>query len=958
MSNYFKDQGKRGENAELQEELASTDKTKKRDAVKKVIRDMTLGKDVAGLFTAVVNCMMTPNLEVRKLVYLYLINYAKTQPDLAIMAVNGFVKDCGDPNPIIRALAVRTMGCIRVQQISEYLCEPLRRALKDSDPYVRKTAAICVAKLYEISPDLVTDQGFIETLNDMLGDGNPMVVSNAVAALAEISVRGTPKALVLKNATVTKLLNVLNECSEWGQVFILDVLSSYIPSDKTEAVNILERVKPRLQHANSAVVLSTTKVIVKLLDIVTDSEVVRTYVKSLGPPLVTLMSNEAEIQYVALRNIILICQKRPSVLSNEVKVFFCKYNDPIYVKMEKLDVLVMLANENNIEQVLMEFMEYATEIDCEFVCKAVRCIGRCAIKLQGAAERCVNVLVTLIQTKVNYVVQEAIIVIRDIFRKYPNKYESVIGTLCENLDTLDNSEAKASMVWIIGEYAERIDNAGELLDGFLESFSEETTPVQLQLLTATVKLFLKRPQIAQEMVKRVLALVTHESDNPDVRDRGYMYWRLLSTNPEAAKAIVLADKPTIEDDTNLIEPALLEDLISNLSNLASVYHKRPTAFIDRKKANDSMDDYEEAEEPDNAQATASEARTADHPQSSREQEAAKAPVVDMLLLDDPVAPATQAVRETKLDDLLSLDAPAPSQSARAQGGDLLDMLGGPPTATSSSAQLPMLLAADKGNGMEMYGAIKHVNGQLGYELEFKNKSATVLNGINFQMNKNVLGLTLKAPLTAPDVPPAGSHRVFLPLASDPSKIEVKPHAGSAGGNVVQLAVKSNLGVLYLTDSIELAALASPGFSLAPNVYMSTWQSLPHENQTVKDLSGFPMSNPNAIEQALQEAHLFLVNKQAGAGPTSLYLAGKTVANQGFLLEIQILPTACRVTIKSNVAGLAGILAEAVESYLRKALGGASSHAATMPAMGSAGMSMQQAPPAAATKPVDLLAGLF
>lgn len=40
---------------------------------------MTLGKDVSGLFTAVVNCMMTPHLEVRKLVYLYLINYAKTQ---------------------------------------------------------------------------------------------------------------------------------------------------------------------------------------------------------------------------------------------------------------------------------------------------------------------------------------------------------------------------------------------------------------------------------------------------------------------------------------------------------------------------------------------------------------------------------------------------------------------------------------------------------------------------------------------------------------------------------------------------------------------------------------------------------------------------------------------------------------------------------------------------------------
>lgn len=80
------------------------------------------------------------------------------------MAVNGFVKDCGDPNPLIRALAVRTMGCIRVEKISEYLCEPLRRALKDSDPYVRKTAAICVPKLFEVSPDLVQDQGFIDYL--------------------------------------------------------------------------------------------------------------------------------------------------------------------------------------------------------------------------------------------------------------------------------------------------------------------------------------------------------------------------------------------------------------------------------------------------------------------------------------------------------------------------------------------------------------------------------------------------------------------------------------------------------------------------------------------------------------------------------------------------------------------------------------------------------------------------
>jgi len=42
--------------------------------------------------------------------------------------------------------------------------------------------------------------------------------------------------------------------------------------------------------------------------------------------------------------------------------------------------------------------------------------------------------------------QEAIIVIKDIFRKYPNKYESIISTLCENLDSLDEPEARCGGV--------------------------------------------------------------------------------------------------------------------------------------------------------------------------------------------------------------------------------------------------------------------------------------------------------------------------------------------------------------------------------------------------------------------------------------------------------------------------------------------------------------------------------
>lgn len=251
----------------------------------------------------------------------------------------------------------------------------------------------------------------------------------------------------MNHATINKLLTALNECTEWGQVFILDSLSNYNPKDEREAQSICERITPRLAHANAAVVLSAVKVLMKMMEILAgDTEFCSTLSKKLAPPLVTLLSSEPEVQYVALRNINLIVQKKPDILKHEMKVFFVKYNDPIYVKLEKLDIMIRLASQANIAQVLSELKEYATEVDVDFVRKAVRAIGRCAIKVEPSAERCVSTLLDLIQTKVNYVVQEAIVVIKDIFRKYPNKYESIISTLCENLDTLDEPEARASMV--------------------------------------------------------------------------------------------------------------------------------------------------------------------------------------------------------------------------------------------------------------------------------------------------------------------------------------------------------------------------------------------------------------------------------------------------------------------------------------------------------------------------------
>jgi vesicle coat complex subunit len=189
------------------------------------------------------------------------------------------------------------------------------------------------------------------------------------------------------------------------------------------------------------------------------------------------------VQYVALRNIDLLLQKQPGILSKELRVFFCKYNDPPYVKLQKLEIMIRIANEKNCDQLLAELKEYALEVDMDFVRRAVRAIGQVAIKIESAAERCVNALLDLIATRVNYVVQEVIVVIKDIFRRYPG-YEGIIPTLCKCIDELDEPNARGSLIWIVGEYAEKITNAHDILAGFVDNFTEEFTQVTVLFLSS------------------------------------------------------------------------------------------------------------------------------------------------------------------------------------------------------------------------------------------------------------------------------------------------------------------------------------------------------------------------------------------------------------------------------------------------------------------------------------------
>lgn len=91
--------------------------------VKKVIAAMTVGKDVSMLFPDVVKSMQTDNIELKKLIYLYIINYARSQPTKAIMVVNSFQKDADFPNPLVRALGEWPLFCSLCVRLLAWHCD-------------------------------------------------------------------------------------------------------------------------------------------------------------------------------------------------------------------------------------------------------------------------------------------------------------------------------------------------------------------------------------------------------------------------------------------------------------------------------------------------------------------------------------------------------------------------------------------------------------------------------------------------------------------------------------------------------------------------------------------------------------------------------------------------------------------------------------------------------------------
>jgi len=919
---------KKGEIPELRNDLASLKENVKKEAVKKVIALMTVGKDVSKLFPDVLKCITTTNLELKKLVYLYIMNYARNNEEMAIMAVNTFQQDCSDPNPLVRALAIRTMGCIRVEKIVEYLCDPLAACLKDSHPYVSKTAAICVAKLYDMNPELVHAKGFLDDLKGLLADSNPMVVANAVAALCEIDEVSPEPIFVLNRSTLSKLVTALDESTEWGQCYFLSCLARYNPKSAQEAKVIVEKVSPALQHVNSAVVLGAVKVIMKYLDLLESKEFVSVLLKKIKPILVTMLTREPEIKYVALRNINLILQKKPNLLANKINVFFCEFDDPIYVKLEKLEVMIMLVNEKNLDALLQEFKEYALDVDVDFVRKVIRAIGRTAIKFEKAADKCVQLLFNLFQnTQARHLTSETIIVLKDIFRRYPVQYENIIPELVQHAEVLEDPEAIASMAWIIGEHVHCIKNPIDSLRFFVDNFVDSSAEVQNQTLTAVVKVFLKKSKEEEmkTMLENVLRVATEQVQNPDVRDRGFIYYRLLTKTPEYAKQVVLTTKPLIEDPNQTVNPKLLHELICQISTLSAVYHKLPSQFVPKMRADTQI-----------APAIAKKARVDPDETTGAQPD----PRQQKLHVPTPaVAPPTGGVLD--LLGLGNLGAPAATPAATPTpagglGGIDLGLGGGvtpvAPPVFSGTPSVPSAVpvasgralppvkttmavvqrSTDEGaNGLQIEAQFVMHDNSVKLRIIFTNQSQQTLDKflIKFAPNLYKASPSVQS-LAVQPITPGAQGKISVPVVFGQPGIE----KDEANGADIYVAIKSALGMSAFTCALPIHITFTGVGPVARDVYKQEWTNFANQQY-------FPVvpstRDVNALKQHLQGSNVFFMAQRTAEQSVLLYLSASMADSTLVLFELELAPSGVRLCVNTNQNHYVNLVRDSLQAILQQ-----------------------------------------
>lgn len=547
-------------------------------------------------FSSVVKNVASPNLEIKKLVYIYLIHHAEQEPDLALLSINTIQKSLSDSNPQVRALALKTMSGIRVPVISQIVSLAIKKGTGDMSPYVRRAAAMAIPKCFRLDPNQAPQ--LQEYLSTLLGDKQYYVAGAAVTAFMEIC----PERIDLIHQHYRSLVRKIVDMDEWSQLSTMRMLTVYArkcfprrtrtgkkaekaadlndfygdSADGAETVPgaalnpdlelLLNAIKPLLQTRNSGVVMAVARCYVSIGT--------PDYIKLAVGPLVALLRGPTDIQQVALYNIVSVCLLQPTDFVKYASHFLVRATDNEAVWELKLETLTLIfphAPPHVKSLILNELEHFSGGSNKMLVREAVRAIGRCAQSDPATSPRCMRLLLSQITSLDGTLAAESLTVIRHLIQQDPTAHTGTVVRLAKNLDSATDPQARATIIWLVGEFAglNGKDNiAADVLRILLKDFAEESEIAKRQIVLLAAKVYLhhlnrvaeeNKGQNGEEDMNRpppldeaedhpvarlwnyVLLLVRYDISY-DLRDRTRLFKALLGV-PQLATLMLLAPKP-------------------------------------------------------------------------------------------------------------------------------------------------------------------------------------------------------------------------------------------------------------------------------------------------------------------------------------------------------------------------------------------------------------------------------
>jgi AP-3 complex subunit beta len=522
-------------------------------AVKMLLALYAKGHDATEFIPYVVQQTASPDAKIRHLAQIFIAEHVQSDPQNAILAVNTLQRSLTDPDPIIRACALKTLSSISIRDALPAIQDAVVRMVGDPSPYVKKEAGFAMIKAAEVDPNEI--DFYLPYIERLLGETSPIAFSGAIAAYWSLC----PDNIELLHPRYRFMCQNIRSFDAFCQVFVLRSLTVYcrycfrappaeavdespeafwgdenenknerkatISADHLSAIHAAKRL---LSSPCAAVVLAATAFLFYCGP--------AAHISAVGRSLVRLIYEGPTTAELSLTAIVPIAKQYPHVFLPHVRHFYVHGSDSASVKRLKIRLLSALATSANADALLNELASYAGSNDRPFAAAVVKTMGLTALSNEAIIPTCLTTLLRLMGRAQGTVLSEVVVVLSLLLRRRRGTEDEAqtLKHLCRKFVLINDGNARAAVLSIVGDMHETHPDVGPTLLRYVaQNFASQNGEVRLQAMTLAAKLL--AVGTTSEIPLYLLKICERDAEF-DVRDRAKFLLALIENKSEKIRS--------------------------------------------------------------------------------------------------------------------------------------------------------------------------------------------------------------------------------------------------------------------------------------------------------------------------------------------------------------------------------------------------------------------------------------